>query len=292
MYPFLKIVFRLEVDRSGYRPPKGPFIVVSNHQSFMDFLLVMLTFYPCRLNAVAAQKFFYYKPLNWLLPIMGAIPKCLFDPDPRSIVGIMSVIKRGGRLLLFPEGRCSTEGVYAGMHKATGKLISKLKVPVASCLIEGAYNCMPFWRKGFRRGHIRVTLADLFSAEDVYVLTVDEINGRIDRRLSGADRTAQINAPEQSEQPITLEQHKRYITPEQPEQPNTTEQHERYITPEQPEQPIMPLRVFKAKKLAEGLQNILFWCPCCGQEFALATGAILYAVKTAVLRQRWVATAF
>ena len=196
-YPFLKTVFRLEVDRSAYRPPKGPLIVVSNHQSFMDFLLVMLTVYPRRLNAVAAQKFFYYRPLNWLLPMMGAIPKCLFDPDPRSIKQIMAVIKRGGRLLLFPEGRCATDGVYAGMHRATGKLVSKLKVPVASCHIEGAYNCMPFWRKGFRRGHIRVTLADLFSEEALQTLTVDEINQMIDDRLSGADKTPQPIAPPQ-----------------------------------------------------------------------------------------------
>ena len=97
VYPFLKLVFRLKVDRGGCRPmPAGPFIVVSNHQSFMDFLLPTLTMYPRALNAVAAQKFFFYKPLNVLLPLMGCIPKFLFDPDPRSIIGMLSVIRRGG----------------------------------------------------------------------------------------------------------------------------------------------------------------------------------------------------
>jgi 1-acyl-sn-glycerol-3-phosphate acyltransferase len=225
VYPFLKVFFRLKVDRSGYSPPKGPFVVVSNHQSFMDFLLAMLAVYPRRLNAVAAQKFFFYRPLDWLLPVMGCIPKNLFDPDARSVMGALSVVKRGGRLLLFPEGRCSTDGVYAGIHKATGKLVGRLQVPVVSCHIEGAYICMPFWRKGFRRGCIRVTLANLFSSDDTQTLDVDEINRRIDERLSGGD-----TAP-----------------------------------------PVGPFRVFRAGKLAEGLENILYWCANCGREFSLET---------------------
>ena len=192
IYPVLKICFRLKVDRSGYSPPQGPFIVLSNHQSFMDFLLAMLAVYPRRLNAVAAQKFFFYWPLDTLLPIMGCIPKNLFDPDLRSVMGIMAVIRQGGRLLLFPEGRCSTDGAYMGIHKATGKLIKKLQAPVISCYIEGAYVCMPFWRKGIRLGRERVTLANLFTAKDTQTLTVDEINRRIDDRLSGVDTTASL----------------------------------------------------------------------------------------------------
>ena len=190
MYPVLKLLFRLKVDKSGYDPPKGPFIVVSNHCSFMDFIVVMLALYPRRMNAVAAQKFFYYRPLNKLLPAMGAIPKYLFDPDIRAIRGVMAVIKRGGRILLFPEGRCSTDGAYMGIHKSTGKMIKKLAVPVISCRIEGAYTCMPFWRKGVRLGRERVTIAGLLSAEEAGAFSADEINSAIDARLGGADTRA------------------------------------------------------------------------------------------------------
>lgn len=190
-YPLLKLMFRLKVDRENYTPPKGAFLVVSNHVSFMDFLLVMLTFYPRRLNAVAAQKFYFYRPLNKLLPIMGAIPKNLFDPDIRSIIRIKQVLKRGGRILLFPEGRCTTAGAYMGIHKSTGKLVKNLGVPVISCYIEGAYTCMPFWRKGLRLGIERVTIADLFSEEDTRSLSVEDINSAIDARLSGLEALSQ-----------------------------------------------------------------------------------------------------
>ena len=227
LYPFLILFFRLEVDRSGYKPPKGPFIVLCNHSSFMDFLLAMLVVYPKRLNAVAAQKFYLYKPLDKLLPVMGCIPKNLFDPDVRSIKRIMTVIKNGGHILMYPEGRCSTDGVYAGIHTSTGKLIKKLGIPVISCHIEGGYVCMPFWRKGIRLGRERVSLANLLSADDTQNKTVDEINAAIDDRLSGSE------AP-----------------------PPPTRK---------------PFRTFRARSLAEGLHNILYLCPKCGNEFTMET---------------------
>ena len=183
-YPLLKILFRLEVDKKNYNPPKGPFIVVCNHSSFVDFLIIMLSLYPIKVNAITAQKFFLYKPLHKLLPMMGCIPKNLFDPDIRSIIGIKTVLKRGDRVLLFPEGRCAYDGVYAGMHKSTGKLIKKLDVPVIGSSIDGAYKCMPFWRKGLRRGRARVVISDLISPDELKSLSVDEINHTIDMCLN------------------------------------------------------------------------------------------------------------
>jgi len=229
MFPVLKLLFRLEVDRSNYNPPKGPFMVVSNHGSFMDFLVVMLSLYPRRFNAVTAQKFFLYKPLHKLLPMMGCIPKNLFDPDVRSIIGIKSVLKRGGRVLLFPEGRCECDGVYAGIHKSTGKLIKKLGVPVVSTSVDGAYTCMPFWRDGFRTGRVRIIISDLFSAEDLQTLSIDEINETLDIRLSRSE--------------------------------------------EQP--PKKPFGTNKTKRLAEGLQNIIYWCPRCSREFTTETSGCI-----------------
>jgi len=225
IFPLIKLFFRLKVDRKNYKPPKGPFIVISNHMSYIDFLVVMLSFYPHRLNAVAAQKFFLYSPLHWMMPLMGCIPKNLFDPDARSIMRIKDVLNRGDNILLFPEGRCESDGLYTGMHKSTGKLIKKLGLPVMSGFIEGAYNCMPFWRDKFRLGNIRFTMANLFSEEQLQALSVEEINDAIDACLSGRD-----------------------------------------IPP-----PKKPFRTFKTKRLAEGLQNIIYFCPKCKREFTLET---------------------
>jgi len=197
VYPLLKLLFRLDDDRKNLDLPKGPFLVLANHSTMIDFLLVMLPFFPRRLNTVTAHKFFLNRPLATLLPMMGCIPKNQFDPDIRSIKGIKSVLKRGDSILLFPEGRCSNDGAFTGINKSTGKLIKHLAVPVMSCYIEGAYTCVPHWRKGFRSGRVRVSITELFSAEETAALSTDEINDAICKRLSGAD-SAPPNKPMQT----------------------------------------------------------------------------------------------
>jgi len=195
VYPLLKICFKLDVERKELDMPEGAYVMVANHHTMIDFLLAMLAFYPRRLNAVGAQKWFLYKPLNKFLPMMGVIPKNMFDPDVRSIIGMKTVLNRGDGILLFPEGRCSSSQAYAGMHKSTGKLIKKFGVPVLSCYIEGAEVCLPHWRKGFRFGRIRVTYKNLFSESDVKTLSIDEINAAVDARLSGAEGALPIIKP-------------------------------------------------------------------------------------------------
>jgi len=231
-FPLLKLLFRLNVDRSDYNSPDGPVIVVSNHESFMDFLVVMLSIYPRKVNAVTAQKFFLFKPLHKLLPLMGCIPKNLFDPDVRSIIGIRTVLKRGDSILLYPEGRCSSDGAYVGIHKSTGKLIKKLAVPVVSCYIEGSYRCMPFWRDSIRTGRVRISIRNLFTPDELQSLSVEDINSALDKRLSGQDAL--------------------------PKLPNEK-----------------PLRTNATRRLAEGLQNIIYWCPKCFREFTLETKGCL-----------------
>jgi len=224
VYPLLKILFGLKKDRKGLDLPKGPYIVLSNHLTMHDFILVMLAFYPRRLNAVTATKFFMYKPLNWFLPTMGCIPKNMFDPDVRSVVNIKSVLKRGDGVLLFPEGRCSGTHAYVGIHKATGKLIKKLGVPVISSYLEGVTGCMPHWRKFIKFGKTRVTFRNLFSVEDLKTMDVDDINAAIDVRLGNNECTTALKKP---------------------------------------------FKVYREKRLAEGLHQVLYFCPKCEQEYVM-----------------------
>ncbi|MCL2249611.1 MAG: 1-acyl-sn-glycerol-3-phosphate acyltransferase [Oscillospiraceae bacterium] len=227
IYPMLKLLFRFEANRDHFDLPKGPCLFLANHLSLYDFLFVMLPMFPKRrINAVTAQKFFFAKSLHKILPKLGCIPKNMFDPDVRSIVGIKAVLKRGDSVLLFPEGRCSSSMAYSGMHRSTGKLVEKLGVPVVSCFIEGGEICAPHWRKWFRFGKVRVTYRNLFSKSDLSSLSTQEISSAIDARLSGAEGTAPAHKP---------------------------------------------FRTVFARKLAEGLSRILFYCPSCESEFELLT---------------------
>jgi len=187
VYPILKLLFRLEYSLKGVGLPKGPFIVLGNHSTVIDFMLAAVPFYPRRFNVVTAHKFFLNRFLAKLLASLGCIPKNQFDPDVRSVKSIKSVLKRGGCILMFPEGRCSNDGSFTGIHTSTGKFIKFLGVPVISCYIDGAYTCVPHWRKGVRLGRVRLSISELFSAEEAAAMSPDDINRAICARLSGAD---------------------------------------------------------------------------------------------------------
>ena len=221
----LKLLFRLDDGRRDFVPPEGPFLVISNHSTMLDFLFVMLPFYPRRINAVTSNRYFFKRPLSKILPVMGCIPKSQFEPDVLSIRKVKTVLNRGGSILLFPEGRCSTDGSFAGIHRSTGKLVKNLNVPVVSCYIDGAYTCVPHWRKGIRLGRVRVSMANLFSAEEIQSLSVEEINEAIITRLRGEDNARSGK----------------------------------------------PIRTFTSRRLAEGLEKILYWCPKCGKELTMTT---------------------
>jgi len=198
VYPFLKLFFKLEVDRSEFELPDGAHILLANHNTMIDFMFALLPLYPHRMNTIVSRKYFRIFPLNIILPIVGSIPKSMFDPDIQSIKGIKTVLKQGNGLLLFPEGRCSSSNTYMGMHKSTGKMIKKFDIPILSCYIEGAENCVSHWRKGIRFGRVRVTFKNLFSTDDIKTLSVDEINAAIDARLSGLEGVSPPKKPLQT----------------------------------------------------------------------------------------------
>jgi len=234
--------------------PEGAHIVLANHFTMVDFLFVMLSLYPHKLNAVTAQKYFLLRPLNKLLPALGCLPKNMFDPDVRSVIGMKTVLNRGDGLLMFPEGRCSSSQAYAGIHRSTGKMIKKFGVPVISCYIEGANICLPHWRSGFRFGRIRATFCNLFSEGDIKILTVDEINTAIDARLSGADGGRQGDGSS--------------VLPDGVQTGALSET----CKTDEPSPCLPPVfETLFARRLAEGLHHILYFCPKCHMEFTMTT---------------------
>ena len=97
-------------------PPTGGGLVMSNHQSNLDPVLIGLC---CerRLNYVARQTLLTFAPLRWLFNSLDAIP---IDRDGTGLGGLKETLKRlkrGELVLLFPEGT-RTQGRRSAAHQA------------------------------------------------------------------------------------------------------------------------------------------------------------------------------
>lgn len=215
----------LNIDKQGIEKLQVPCIVLANHPSFIDWLYAAVAIYPVRSNMVIARYYYYNRKLAPLLSRLGAIPKDLFSPDYETIKKTMNVIKKGGCITLFPEGRLSPHGRIEAVSPATVKLLKKLNVPVYCMHLDGAYLTKPKWASDMRKGRIDLKLSLLFTPDELKTLTAEDTFAKLRDALSYDDWAWQKQA-----------------------------------------------RVaFKGKKLAEGLENLLYICPKCGAEFSLSS---------------------
>ena len=108
------VAFRTSVayeDRSVQgRKVRGPAIIISNHTSVYDYAVWLFVFYSRTLRVPMAEILFEKQPLGIFLSMMGGIR---IDRNSHSLSGLEKcsrILKKGGTVLMFPEGRLPREG--------------------------------------------------------------------------------------------------------------------------------------------------------------------------------------
>lgn len=175
LMPVMYFVYGLRIKRN-IKDIKGPFIAIANHESKADFIIAGLALYPHHMIFVAAMQYFCMTPINSVLKIMRAIPKCLFQADVSTVRGMINAINDGQKVIIFPEGRTSSDGSYEGCKESINKFIKKMNVPVVNVHINGSYFFAPFWRNSIARGKINVDVNVLLTPEQISKLSVEEIS--------------------------------------------------------------------------------------------------------------------
>ena len=166
---------------------KGPFVMISNHASRVEYQFMCPPCLPRRLNFVVGYNEFFRFPLSIVVKIMQVIPKKNFTPDLYCAKQIMSIIKQGGCVSLLPEGMSSITGMGQPVMVGSGKLIKKLGVNVYYTKIAGAYLTYTKHCLDERIGKVEVVVDQMFSAEELKTLSVPEIEDRMNRLLAHDD---------------------------------------------------------------------------------------------------------
>ena len=170
-------------DNAAIRGLKPPFVAVCNHPSFFDWVLMARALRPHRVNIIMTRYYYYYRGLSMLLKGLGAIPKDLFSPDPQTVRGALTVIKKGGCVGIFPEGRLSPDGRMEDFHSSALKLMKKLGVPVVNIHVEGSYFIRPKWSPQMRKGTVYVKAEPLFKAGELDELDDQAALKRLEKAL-------------------------------------------------------------------------------------------------------------
>jgi 1-acyl-sn-glycerol-3-phosphate acyltransferase len=149
--PLLAIVLGLNVRGREQLPMTGPGIMVANHNSHLD-AMVMMSLLPHRLlhrvRPVAAQDYFLRgRLLAWFSTrIVGILPIARKgsggDRDP--LAGCYEALERGQILVLFPEGTRGEPEVMAPFRGGVAKLAQRFPdVPIIPIHMRGLGKALP-----------------------------------------------------------------------------------------------------------------------------------------------------
>ncbi|MBQ7390256.1 MAG: 1-acyl-sn-glycerol-3-phosphate acyltransferase [Clostridia bacterium] len=175
-----------KVEKFNMEGLKPPYLLLSNHMSFVDFEMVSLGTYPHRVNNVVNIDGFYMRA--WLLEWIGAICTRKFTTDLHLIKSIRKVLERGDVLCMYPEARYSPVGTTSYLPESLGMLVKRAKVPVVIALHHGNYLHSPFWNfRKKRKVPLYTTFTKLWDPEDLEKLSVEQINAGLKEALTYDD---------------------------------------------------------------------------------------------------------
>ncbi|NLC06928.1 MAG: 1-acyl-sn-glycerol-3-phosphate acyltransferase [Syntrophomonadaceae bacterium] len=137
LYPFarglfrgiFRVLWRWKISGLDNFPVKGPVVVVSNHVSNWD-PIVIGTALPRPVHFMAKEELFRYPLLGNLLIRLNAFPVKRGQPDRSAIRRALEILGAGGVLGLFPEGSRSKTGELLKPQPGVAMIALKAKVPV------------------------------------------------------------------------------------------------------------------------------------------------------------------
>ena len=139
-YCYLKCFHRFEVKGLGNVPPKGGFILACNHLSYLDPPAVGCRI-PRNLHYFARDSLFF-GPLGLLITKLNSIPVNRDQLDLGTLRKVLTVLKGGEPVLVFPEGTRSLDGTLQKSQKGLGLLVHKSGVPVLPARLHGSFEIL------------------------------------------------------------------------------------------------------------------------------------------------------
>ena len=179
----------LRVNGLEHVPSHGPFIICSNHQSYVDPLILssVLTWQIFRAGfAVGTSDIFGKGFMRMLAPWL---PVVVVDPDANLIPAMRagaSGLRHGRVLVLYPEGERSIDGKPKAFKKGAAILSIHLQVPIVPVAIEGFHELWPRGKRFQGFVPLQIMFGDAIyppSEADTSEAAYEELTGELRERV-------------------------------------------------------------------------------------------------------------
>jgi 1-acyl-sn-glycerol-3-phosphate acyltransferase len=145
---------------SGAMPnnPRRPYVVVSNHESFADILLI--SHLPWEMKWLSKAELFRIPIMGWMMWLAGDIPvKRGFGPSAvEAMERCRKVLRQKVSVMIFPEGTRSKTAELLPFKDGAFRLAVEAGVPILPLALSGTGTALPKhgWRFGRSAAHLRV----------------------------------------------------------------------------------------------------------------------------------------
>ncbi len=167
-------------------PEEGAAVLVCNHVSYMDAIVIM-AFSPRPIRFVMDHRIFQIPFLSWVFRTAKAIPIAPAKEDPwlmeKSYIDIAKALHEGELVCIFPEGKLTATGDMNEFKGGIMKILERSPVPVFPMALRGLWGSFlsrdkgnPFGRS-FRRGpfsKLEMVVGEALQPSEVTPLVLQE----------------------------------------------------------------------------------------------------------------------
>jgi 1-acyl-sn-glycerol-3-phosphate acyltransferase len=161
-------LYRLRLEGVEKIPESGPALLICNHVSFVDPIVISAA---CRrpVRFIMEASIFRLPVLNTVFRGMKAIPVAPAKSEPevyeRAFAVVAQELRDGQLVCIFPEGRLTTDGEIREFRAGMLRILSETPVPVIPMALSNLWGSMfsrfasAPWKRLPRRYLARITLA-------------------------------------------------------------------------------------------------------------------------------------
>ena len=189
---FVVPYFRFRCFGQEHVPKDGGALLISNHQSLLDpVLLGVNQIRP--LNYLARSTLFKSAAFGWLIRSLEAIP---IEREGRGMAGLKETLRRLKQqriVVVFPEGTRTPDGEVREFKPGFIALARRGGVPLLPAAIDGAAQAWPRKAKAPRPGKIVVVFGEPIPTDEIEKLSDEELIAEVQRQVEVLHATARAH---------------------------------------------------------------------------------------------------
>jgi 1-acyl-sn-glycerol-3-phosphate acyltransferase len=136
------VIYRFKVKDEHHIPAEGAAILVCNHVSFVDAIVLMAAS-PRPIRFIMDHRIFAVPVLGWLFRLAKAIPIAPQSEDPKAYAAAFDaadqVLAEGDLLCIFPEGGITRDGQLQPFKGGVMKILARRQVPVVPVALHNLW---------------------------------------------------------------------------------------------------------------------------------------------------------